>query len=113
MAYGNEIFKEHGEKILEMNREGLELISFSASRFWWVDLFPPSMYSLVSMMLCVSLRFSVQYIPSWFPGATFQRIAKRSRVVAGYIRYEPWRLVLDRVRPSFWPQLISILDLDY
>jgi len=54
MAYGNEIFKEHGEKILEMNREGLELISFSAGRFWWVDIFPPSMYSLPAMMLCLT-----------------------------------------------------------
>ena len=62
-------------------------------------------------MLWISLQFSVQYIPSWFPGASFQRIAKRSRVVSDYVRYEPWRLVLDRVRSSFQPYLISIVDL--
>jgi len=98
MAYGDEIFKEHGQKILEMNREGADLMVLAGSRFWLVDSFPPCVYSLPSVTLCSSLQFSVQYIPSWFPGATFQRLAKRSRVVSNFIRHEPWRIVLDRVR---------------
>lgn len=110
MAYGDEIFKEHGHKILEMNREGVDIAGFAGSRFWLVDLIPPRMYSTLSTMLRISLQFLVQYIPAWFPGATFQRIAERSRVVSDYIRYEPWKLVLDRVRPSLRPY--PIVDFD-
>ena len=39
----------------------------------------------------------VQYIPAWFPGAAFQRIAKRSSYLTDYIRNKPWTYVLDRV----------------
>ena len=98
MAYGDEIFKEHGQKLLEMNREAVDIVAFAGSKFWLVDLIPPRMHSAPCTPLQISLQFSVQYIPSWFPGATFQRIAERSRALSDYIRYEPWRLVLDRVR---------------
>ena len=100
MAYGDEIFNENGQKILEMNHQGVNSMAFIASRFWFVDVFPLCMHTFLSMMLYTSLRFSVQYIPSWFPGATFQQVAKKSRIVSDYIRYEPWRLLLDRVRSS-------------
>jgi hypothetical protein len=98
MAYGDEIFKEHGQKILEMNHEGMDLMITAGNSFWLVDVFALCMHSLPSIVLCISLRFSVRYIPSWFPGATFQQLAERSKVVSHYLRYEPWRLVLDRVR---------------
>ena len=111
MAYGDEIFKEHGQKLLEMNREAIDLGSFAMSRFWLVDLIPPRMQPTPSTMIRPSLQISVQHIPSWFPGATFQRIAARSRVVSDYLRYEPWRLVLDRVRFSLRLHLIPIIDL--
>lgn len=39
----------------------------------------------------------VKYIPAWFPGATFQRIAKRSSQLSDYIRNKPWTFVLERV----------------
>ena len=39
----------------------------------------------------------VKYIPAWFPGATFQKIATRSSYLTGYIRYKPWSFVLERV----------------
>lgn len=45
MVYGDEIFEEFGQKILEMNREGIDLAGFAASRFWLVDLIHPRMHS--------------------------------------------------------------------
>lgn len=56
MAYGDEIFKEHGQKILEMNREGMDIAGFAGSRFWLVDLFPPCMDSTPSIFLWASPR---------------------------------------------------------
>lgn len=111
MTYGDKIFKEHGQKLLEMNREAMDIVVFAGGRFWLVDLIPLRMHSTPFTTLRISLQSLVQYIPSWFPGATFQRIAERSRAVSDYIRYEPWRLVLDQVRSSSQSRLISIVNL--
>ena len=43
----------------------------------------------------------VKYVPAWFPGATFQRIAQRSSELSYYIRNQPWKDVLERVRTRF------------
>lgn len=48
-----------------------------------------------------SLHPLVKYVPAWFPGATFKRIAKRSSELSYYIRNQPWKDVLDRVRTCF------------
>ena len=80
-----------------MNHEGVNLVAFASGRFWLVDVFPLRTHSLPLIMLWASLQCSVQYAPSWFPGTTFQQVAKRSREVTDYIRFRPWELVLDRV----------------
>ena len=61
------------------------IIDFSMTRETGFSLLPP-----------------VKYVPAWFPGATFKRIAKRSSELSYYIRNQPWKDVLDRVRTRFW-----------
>lgn len=41
------------------------------------------------------LLLSVQYVPSWFPGAHFQRIAKTNRELASDIRYLGYHAAQD------------------
>ena len=41
LAYGNEIFEEHGQDILEANREAMALLSFTFYQFWFVDVLAP------------------------------------------------------------------------
>jgi hypothetical protein len=42
IAYGNEIFEEHGEDLLNMNRKAMGLLASGMSNFWLVDFFPLS-----------------------------------------------------------------------
>jgi hypothetical protein len=42
IAYGNEIFEEHGQDLLNMNRKALGLLASGMSNFWLVDFFPLS-----------------------------------------------------------------------
>ena len=40
IAYGNEIFDEHGQELLAMNRKALGLLASGMSNIWLVDFIP-------------------------------------------------------------------------
>jgi len=62
MAYGDEIFNEHGQKFLEMNHQSVKFMSFIASRFWFVDVFPLRMYTFfIDNTLHLTLILSAVY----------------------------------------------------
>jgi hypothetical protein len=56
----------------------------------------------------------VRYLPEWFPGAGFQSLARKSRVLAAQLRDEPFELVqksmvgfifkLNTYSPSYFTQ---------
>lgn len=98
LAYGNEIFEEHGQTIMEANREAMGLLNFSFTQFWFVDILAPrnDVFPIHSQMT-YSLPSPVKYIPAWFPGVTFKRLAKRSSELSDYVRNKPWGIVLERV----------------
>jgi hypothetical protein len=114
LAYGEEIFAEHGQNIMQANREAMDLLNYTFTQFWFVDVFaprnalfifdPPAKW-ISHSLLSSPLLPPVKYIPAWFPGATFQRIAKRSSELSDYIRNKPWKFVLERVRAHFGPPL--------
>ena len=81
----------------------MTLLNYTFTQFWFVDVLAPrNDFYPVTPGMEFSLLPPVKYIPAWFPGATFQRIAKRSSELSDYIRNKPWKDVLDRVRTRFW-----------
>lgn len=80
------------------------LLNYTFTQFWFVDAIAPRNAFLFhdsrNRILTPSLP-PVKYVPAWFPGATFQRIAKRSSELSHYIRNQPWKDVLERVRTRF------------
>jgi hypothetical protein len=40
IMYGNEIFEEHGQKLLEMTEKALSLLAHGLGHLWLVDFFP-------------------------------------------------------------------------
>ena len=40
IAYGEYFFQHHGPEIIKYNIEGLEVIAWAFTRFWFVDVIP-------------------------------------------------------------------------
>lgn len=70
IAYGEHFFQHHGTEIIKYNIEGLEVIAWAFTRFWFVDVIP-----------------LMRYIPTWFPGANFRRVGNQGKHYANLIRY--------------------------
>lgn len=79
VAYGEHFFQHHGEEIIKNNVEGVELIAWTFTKFWLVDVIP-----------------SLRHIPSWLPGTNFKRIANKGKHHSNIIRY--WSF--DRVKAA-------------
>ncbi len=81
----------------------MSLLNYTFTQFWFVDVLAPrnEFFFPMTREMEFSLRPPVKYVPAWFPGATFQRIAKRSSELSDYIRNKPWKDVMDRVRTRF------------
>jgi len=80
----------------------MNLLNYTFTQFWFVDVLAPRKdFSFHDSRDSFSHLPPVKYIPEWFPGATFQKIAKRSSELSDYIRNQPWKDVLERVRTRF------------
>ena len=80
ISYGIEV-QESGDPFISLADEALEGISKAAVLgTFWVDLFP-----------------SLKYLPSWFPGAGFQKTAARWREVNASLSGNPFRYVEDQL----------------
>jgi hypothetical protein len=42
LAYGQKVFREHGNELVEMNIEGLELMSWAFQQIWLPNILPIS-----------------------------------------------------------------------
>ncbi|KAG8835163.1 hypothetical protein FRC17_005021 [Serendipita sp. 399] len=78
IAYGEHIYRRHGDELVQLNTERTDLIAWVFTKFWTVNVLP-----------------FLRYIPAWFPGAYFQRVAKRGSRVAYRVRFWPFEMVKD------------------
>lgn len=76
VGYGEKIYREHGEEMVELNKERSRQITLVFPKVWLVDIFP-----------------FLQYIPSWFPGATFRRIGNEGKKIGAKVRFWGFSLV--------------------
>jgi len=81
LGYGDNVYQAHGEELVRVNRQRIELITWAFTKFWMVDVFP-------------LLRF----IPSWFPGANFRKIGETGTRQAKQIRFWPYEMVHNAVK---------------
>ena len=44
IAYGEHFFKHHGQEAIQKNIEGLDLLSWAAAKFWFVDVIATRTY---------------------------------------------------------------------
>ncbi|PVG01723.1 cytochrome P450 [Serendipita vermifera] len=77
-TYGEKLWDDMGDILSERNLEAMDIANEHFFAFWLVDIIP-------------LLRF----VPSWFPGAHFQRIAQRSRYLVERIRYRAYKRVQE------------------
>ncbi|KAG8770646.1 hypothetical protein FRB91_004275 [Serendipita sp. 411] len=80
ITYGEQFYKDHGEALVQLNIDNIQLVSWAFTRFWAVDV----------------LHF-LRYVPSWFPGTHFQQIAKTSTEQIQRIRFWPFGCIKDAV----------------
>ena len=80
IAYGIDI-KESEDPYISVAEEAVSQISQAGvPGTFWVDFFP-----------------ILKYVPSWFPGAGFQKIAARARVLATSMTEQPFRYVKEQL----------------
>ncbi|PVF96180.1 cytochrome P450 [Serendipita vermifera] len=73
-AYGEKVYREHGQDMVETNAARSKLTAVVFTRFWMVNVFP--------------FRHLVQYIPAWFPGAAFRRMSPEGTRLGKKVRFE-------------------------
>ncbi|KAG9043637.1 hypothetical protein FS842_001742, partial [Serendipita sp. 407] len=78
ISYGEHIYSEHGATLAQLNTERTQLFTWVITKFWFVNILP-----------------FLRYIPSWFPGAHFQKVAKRGSSLTTRVRFWPFEMVKD------------------
>lgn len=93
-AYGEKVYEGHGKELARLNRLRSEMITRVYPRLWAVDIFPICRFYTIELLLARSKPlYSVRYIPSWFPGATFRRIGEEGTAYSRKVRFMPFKLV--------------------
>ncbi|KAG9043631.1 hypothetical protein FS842_001757, partial [Serendipita sp. 407] len=76
IAYGEHVYSEYGDTLVQLNTERTQLVAWVFTKFWFVNILP-----------------FLRYIPSWFPGAYFQQVAKRGLFLANRVRFWPLEII--------------------
>lgn len=79
ISYGEHFFMHHGQECIQKNVEGLQLLSWVAVSFWFVDVVG-----------------ALRYVPAWLPGAKFKRVGNQGKQYADNMRY--W--AFDKVKAA-------------
>ena len=96
VGYGENVIQEHGKHLTKANRDALIASTSALAQFWFVDVFPFCGYNLCChQTCCLKSIVLVEYLPAWFPGARFQRIAKKNQELARDIRYLGYHAAQD------------------
>lgn len=95
IAYGEQLFKDHGEELIDVNTNVVTLATWVSSKVWLVDLIPP-----------------LQYLPDWFPGAVFKRVLRQSNELASMLRYRAYDKIMERIADGTADESILTKYLD-
>ncbi|PVF96176.1 cytochrome P450 [Serendipita vermifera] len=76
ISYGEKIYREHGDELIRVNKRRIELATWAYPRVWLVNFLP-----------------FLQFIPAWFPGATFRRVGQEATRVCSKVRFLGFELV--------------------
>lgn len=83
--------KPEGDEFVALAEKSADTFSQAAAPgVWLVDIFPSCMLATISRNLILTKLDTVQYIPSWFPGAKFKRIAEEWKAVNDYLHAKPY-----------------------
>ena len=94
IAYGIDIKDSEDPYILVAEEAVSQVAEAGVPGAFWVDFFP-----------------ILKYVPSWFPGAGFQKIAARARVMATSMAEEPFRYVKEQLVGHHFPRDIRVTGL--
>jgi hypothetical protein len=82
----------------EANRSRAKLSTMVSSRFWMVNVFPFRKYFLgIEATNLMRVSWAVQYIPAWFPGATFRRVGIQGAYLAKKVRFDGFNYVEENM----------------
>ena len=70
LGYGEQIYKDHGKELVELNVKRMRMITTVFAKLWLVDIWP-----------------QLKHIPVWFPGAKFRRIGQEGTILGKKVRY--------------------------
>jgi hypothetical protein len=93
MSYGEKIYQDYGEEMIETNRERARLASWAGTKLWMVDIFPVCKLHLAWIPVLRTYLILVQYTPAWFPGATFRRFGDKFTELSSKVRLLGYNLV--------------------
>lgn len=78
VAYGDGVFEEIGENLIELNTATVRQMNWVAGQFWLVEYLP-----------------ILKYLPDWTPGAEFKLVAKEGYELQNAIRHWPFTKALE------------------
>jgi hypothetical protein len=96
LAYGANVFQRHGQELVELNTESLELATWAFTQIWLPDLLPiGELLSLntgilIIMPICPNIA---RFLPSWIPGLQFPGYIKRGKYLFDGVRNRGFDLV--------------------
>ncbi|KIM31145.1 hypothetical protein M408DRAFT_21236 [Serendipita vermifera MAFF 305830] len=80
ISYGDDLWRDQGKQLVQINTEGVDLVTHVFGQIWLPNIVPIT-----------------RFLPSWFPGLTFPKVAKRGREIFHTIRYSPFEVVKNAV----------------
>ncbi|PVF95231.1 cytochrome P450 [Serendipita vermifera] len=80
LAYGEKVFREHGQELVKLNTESLEFMAWCFQQIWLPNLIPIT-----------------RFLPSWVPGVQFPNYVTRGREMFSGMRHFAFDLVKKNV----------------
>ncbi|KIM33263.1 hypothetical protein M408DRAFT_326044 [Serendipita vermifera MAFF 305830] len=80
IAYGDEVHREHGDELVQLNSEGITYSTWCTQQLWLVNVFPLA-----------------RYLPSWFPGVKFHSYVTKGKDMFSKIRVWAFGMVKEKV----------------
>ena len=79
VVYGYDVSSEN-DRYIEIAEGAVKLVSdATVLGAMLINIIPACMPSFLPFFRCPLVLLTVQYIPEWFPGASFQRLARKCR----------------------------------
>jgi hypothetical protein len=79
MGYGEKIWDEIGDELVELNTEGFNILTDNVTQFWIVDYIRVCKWISCEIDKKITHACPVRFVPSWMPGAKFKYVIKKCR----------------------------------